>query len=184
MFSALCLGLFDNFDKNINRLKKLNTKILFMKCLLVSTLGMITMFLSQMIYDGAGSPHTIFYQIVSYYISSFLFLSVILTGLGMFHREINIPQFLSLFLLMDIPLIATLPFALVSLAFPATKSLIGMILLGLGFSSFVLKARLFITYFKISFSQVLVLYSLPFVLILMLITTTAISIFNMLATLF
>ncbi len=184
MFRAICLGLFDNFNKNINRLKKLDNKTLFMKCLFVSTLSMITVFLSQMVYDGGGSPHTIFYQVVSYYISLFLFLSVILTGLGIFYREINTTQFLSLFLLMDIPLIATLPFALISLAFPAMKSLVGMILFGIGVYSFVLKVRLFITYFKISLSQVLVLYSLPFVLILMLITTTAISVFNMIATLF
>ncbi len=184
MFSTLCLGLFDDFDKNINRLKKLDDKLLFMKCLFVSTLSMITVFLSQMIYDGGGSPHTIFYQMVSYYISLFLFLSVILTGLGIFHRSINTPQFLSLFLLMDIPLMATLPFAFISLAFPITKSIIGTILLMIGFYSFALKIRLFISYFKISLSHVLVLYSLPFVLILMLITTTAVSIFNKIATLF
>ncbi len=186
MFNILwiCLGIFDHFDKSVDHLKQLKTKHLFVNCLLISSLGLTTLFLSQMIYDGVGAPHTILFQIISYYIYSYMFLSIVLTGVSFFHQKTNMLKFVSLYLLMDFPLLATLPFSLISYAFPIAKLTVGAILFILGLISFILKIKVFINYFKISLSHVLVLYSLPFVLLMIFITTASISIFNKIVTFF
>ncbi|MGL4677448.1 MAG: hypothetical protein ACRCWI_07250 [Brevinema sp.] len=180
----ISLGLFENFDKNFKRLKMINSKKLFINSLLISSLGLIAFFLGTMLAKGVGAPHTVFFQLLAVYISSYLFLCVVLTGLNISHYKTNILQFFGLYLLMDFPLLAALPFFLIGYSFPILQTIVGIISFILWASTVVLKIKLFMKYFNISFSQVLVLYTLPTVLLFLLVITSTISIFNTVVALF
>ncbi|MGL5955481.1 MAG: hypothetical protein ACRC0X_02590 [Brevinema sp.] len=180
----ISLGLFEDFDKNFKRLKMINTQNLFRNSLLISSMGLIAFFLGDMLSRGSGAPHTVFFQLISTYISSYLFLSVILTGLNISHSKINTLQFFGLYLLMDFPLLASLPFFLIGYTVPIPQTLLGIISFIFGVSTVILKIKLFMKYFKISFLQVLVLYTLPTVLLFLLAITTTISLFNTVVALF
>lgn len=179
MFNILWIGfqLFDDFSTNISRLSRLNSKILFMNGLCISILGLISLFLGKMLNNG-GAPHTVFFQLIATYIITYICLSIILTGLGSLSYRINILQFLGLYLLMDFPLIGILPLYMIGITFSAT-TFVTQIFIGIvGIISIAFKYRLFMNYFKISFSQALVINFIPFILLLLLMISSTISLFN------
>ncbi len=173
----IAIDSYGDFSTTIDTLKKINIKRLFINGFTISSTSMLALFLGKMLING-GAPHTAFFELIAYFIYSYLFVGIILVGLSIFKPKIYTLQFFALYMILDFPFIAVLPFALLGFAFPAINFGFTIISAILGFTIFTLKIKLFIKYFQISLSQVLVIYSIPFVLVVLLTTTTAISLYN------
>ena len=72
------LGLFSQPKDTFEELKTYKTKTLFMNGFMISILGVLSLFLGEMLDQGSIAPHTVFFQLIAYYISSYLFLSIVL----------------------------------------------------------------------------------------------------------
>ena len=178
------LGLFSQPKETFEELKAYRTKALFMNGFMISIIGVLSLFLGEMLGQGSVAPHTVFFQLIAYYISSYLFLSIVLFGVSFFHRKINMLQFLGLYLTTDIVLLMVLPLALLGFALPTIAIVFKISIYIVVFIAWLLKVRLFMTYFKLSVSQVIVMYSLPTILLIALGIMLGLTFFNTAITLF
>ena len=160
------LGLFQHPKDTFTELKTYTTKNVFMNGLFISIIGIISLFLGEILGHGNIAPHTVFFKLVAYYISSYLFLSVILFSLSLFHNKINTLQFLGLYLSTDVVLLAILPLSLLGSAIPVLSIVFKIGVYIIGFISWCLKLRLFMNYFKLSISQVIIIYYIPVLLLM------------------
>ncbi len=174
MFDVLwnAFGLFDKFDENLVLLRSYKNKYLFMNSLTISFMGILAALISKNINSGM---QTAFFELIAYYSLSFIFISIILTCLSLFQPTRNTLQFLSLYILLDFPLIATLPVALMASTIPYTEIVYTIFAIIMTLVVFYLKVLLFIKFYKLTFSQVLVLYTLPFIILLLIIIPTSLS---------
>ena len=178
------LGLFSQPKETFEELKTYKTKSVFMNGFFISVIGMLSVFLGEMLDQGSIAPHTVFFKLIAYYISSYLFLSVVLFGLSFFHRKTNMLQFLGLYLSTDIVLLAVLPLSLLGLAIPVLAIVFKITMYVMIFIAWILKLRLFMNYFKLSISQVIVMYSLPTILLIGLGIMMGLTLFNTAVALF
>ena len=178
------LGLFLQPKDTFEELKTYSTKVLFMNGLAISIIGVLSLFLGEMLDQGSVAPHTVFFQLIAYYISSYLFLSIVLFGVSFFHRKINMLQFLGLYLTTDIVLLMVLPLALFGVAIPVLAIIFKICIFIIVFIAWIFKVILFMNYFKLSLSQVLVMYSLPTILFIGLGIMLGLAFFNTLAAAF
>ena len=178
------LGLFSQPKETFEELKTYRTKTLFMTGFFISIIGMLSVFLGEMLDQGSIAPHTVFFKLIAYYISSYLFLSVILFGISFFHRKINMLQFLGLYLATDLVLLVVLPLSLLGSAIPMLETIFKIGVFIIVVIAWILKIRLFMNYFKLSVSQVLVMYSLPTILLIGLGIMMGLAFFNTAVTLF
>ena len=178
------LGLFLQPKESFEELKTYKTKNIFMNGLAISVMGVLSLFLGEMLEQGSVAPHTVFFKLIAYYISSYLFLSIVLFGISFFHRKINMLQFLGLYLTTDIVLLMVLPLSLLGFAIPTIAIVFKISIYVIVFITWLLKFRLFMNYFKLSVSQVLVMYSLPTILLIGLGIMLGLTFFNTAVTMF
>lgn len=178
------LGLFSQPRETFEELKTYRTKTLFMNGFIISIIGVLSLLLGDMLNKGSIAPHTVFFKLVACYIGSYLFLSIILFGVSFFHRRINMLQFLGLYLTTDLVLLMVLPLALLGFALPTVATVFKDSMFIMFIIAWIFKVLLFMNYFKLSLSQVLVMYLLPIILFIGLGLMMGLTFFNRLAAIF
>lgn len=172
-------SLFSNsYDITLEQLKKYNSKTLFKSGMTVSVFGMLALFFSDMLAKGNVSPHTAFFQLIGYYVLSYVCLSIAIFSLSLFYKKVNILQFVGLYLLLDLPYMIVLPLGLMAEIFVPLNVIVTIVKIGLSTFIFVLKTKLFMKYYNISFSQTLIVYMLPSLLLFIWSLMTMITVYN------
>lgn len=170
-------GLLIQPRQTLEKLEEYSTKHLFLYGLMLSIAAMSSLFLGEMLKQGVA-PHTLFFQLLAYYIGSFFFISIALVGIIFYKRQINIPKFLGLYLSTELPLLMMLPISMIALAYPIFSSFLSVVSLVLGILVWIYKILSFVVYFKISSSQAFLIFIMPTVLLLFWIITSIITLFN------
>ncbi len=179
----ISFGYFTQPRETIKDLREFSSKKILTYGFTISVMAMLSVFLGSML-DQRVAPHTVFFQLIAYYIGVFFFIGSVLLGIIFYKKEIDIPRFLGVYLSSDLPLLLLLPFSLLTLLLPSIGGLVGFMSFVLGILVWWYKILVISESFNIPSSKAILLTILPFILMTIWIVTSAITVFNYSVTFF
>ncbi|MGL4393895.1 MAG: hypothetical protein ACRCS8_01535 [Brevinema sp.] len=160
------LGLFTEPKKTIKRLLKYSSQDLLKNGILLSFVGMFAQSISAVFQQGTLSP-MILLSLLPYYMSSFIFLSILTAIHSLNHDTVDIRKVLGIYLIIDLVMLVVFPITLMSIGFPVISGLLQFLIFLVGAYVFCLKFIALSQVFQMTITKTILLSIAPFLFVLL-----------------